>query len=154
MENRTGQVVSIVYTPSDVPPKPPDNYARVAVESATLSADRGIDGDRKGNGRDRHLNIMSAETLEQLRSEGLKTGPGQMGEQLTVAGIAIDTLAPGTRLRIGNEVIVEVVEPRTGCARFEHIQGIPRSAVSGRLGVMARVVIGGTIRGGDSVTVQ
>ena len=106
MENQTGQVVSIVYTPSDIPPKPADHYARVLVVSITLIANRGIDGDRKGNGRDRHLNIMSAETLEQLRGEGLKTGPGQMGEQIVVAGIAIDLLAPGSRLKIGDEVVV------------------------------------------------
>src|SRR5205823_3680089 len=66
-ENHMGQIVSIVYTPSDIPPRPPDHYARVPVESVVLKANRGIDGDRKGSGRVRHLNIMAAETLEQLR---------------------------------------------------------------------------------------
>jgi MOSC domain-containing protein YiiM len=148
-----GQVVSIVYTPPDIPPRPAEHYARVPVESATLSADRGIDGDRKGSGQARHLNIMSAETLTELHSEGLRTGPGQMGEQIVVSGIAIDRLAPGSRLKIGEEAVVEVDEPRTGCDRFERIQGISRKAVAGRMGVMARVIAGGTIRAGDSVMV-
>ena len=46
-----------------------------------------------------------------------------------------------------------MILPRTGCPRFEQIQGRPASAVEGRLGVMARVIAGGTIRMGDPVLV-
>jgi len=40
---------------------------------------------------------------------------------------------------------------RHGCERFEAIQGRPREQAAGRLGVMARVVVGGPIRVGDPV---
>jgi MOSC domain-containing protein YiiM len=148
-----GRIVSIVYTPDGVDPRPPDHYARVPVAAATLTAGRGIDGDRKGAGRGRQLNVMAAHTLAQLRAEGLKTEPGEMGEQIVVEGVDADGLAAGTRLRLGDEAILEVAQPRTGCARFQHIQSRPPSAVSGRLGVMARVVVGGVIRVGDAVEI-
>jgi MOSC domain-containing protein YiiM len=74
-----------------------------------------------------------------------------MGEQLVLSGIPVDQLPPGTRLRLGGEAVVEVVQPRTGCDRLQCVQGCTPAQVTGRLGVMARVLAGGTIRVGDAV---
>jgi MOSC domain-containing protein YiiM len=144
-------IISIVYTPADVEPRPPDHYARVPVGTAELVAGKGIAGDRKGTGRERHLNVMARETLDGLRADGCKTGPGEMGEQIVVDGIDVNGLPPGTRLRLGDEAVIEVVKRRTGCSRFEHIQKIAIKATTGRLGVMCRVEHGGTIHVGDAV---
>lgn len=146
-------VVSIVYTPRDAPElRPQDRYARVSVERATLVENRGIDGDVKGRPGRRQVNIMAAETLAELAAEGFKTAPGEMGEQIVVAGIDPTTIAAGTRVQIG-EAVVEVTLPRTGCDRFESIQGKPKQTVKGRLGVLVRVVAGGTVAVGDPVRV-
>jgi MOSC domain-containing protein YiiM len=149
-----GQLVSIVHTPEGIDPEPPDHYARIPLMAATLEPGLGIVGDRKGSSRERQLNVMAAETLSQLCDEGFHTAAGEMGEQLVISNIPIDHLVKRTRLRIGAEAVIEVVKPRTGCARFEHIQHCTRSDVAGRLGVMARVMIGGNISVGDSVTVE
>jgi MOSC domain-containing protein YiiM len=147
-----GKIVSIVHTPADIDPHPADHYARVPLEIAALEAGRGIGTDRKGIRPERQLNIMAAETLEQLATEGYRTAPGEMGEQIVVSGIEINRLAAGTRLQLGNEAVIEVETRRTGCDRLRRIQGCTPAHVTGRLGVMARVVIGGTIRVGDAVT--
>jgi len=146
-------IVSIVHTPAGIDPRPPDHYARVPLDEATLAASRGIVTDRKGSRQQRQLNVMALETLEQLRAEGYRTAPGEMGEQLVVAGIDVDRLTNGTRLQLGDEVVIEVDKPRTGCDRLERIQGCTPPMVAGRLGVMARVLIGGTIRVGDAARV-
>ncbi len=145
------KIVSIVHTPDGIDPRPADHYARIAVDVATLEAGRGIVPDRKGRPQ-RQLNIMALETLEDLAAEGYRTGPGQMGEQIVLSGIAVDRLPSGTRLWLGDEVVIEVDKPRTGCERLRHIQGCTPADVAGRLGVMARVVVGGTIRVGDAVS--
>jgi MOSC domain-containing protein YiiM len=144
-----GKIVSIVLTPAGIDPRPPDYYARVPIDEATLAVGRGIVTDRKGSRPQRQLNVMALETLEQLRAEGYRTAPGQMGEQLVVAGIDIDRLAAGTQVQLGDEAVIEVDKPRTGCDRLRHIQGCTPAMVAGRLGVMATVLIGGTIRVGD-----
>lgn len=144
-------VVSIVYTPADVPNRrPQDHYARVPAERVTLVELRGIDGDLKAGGGQRQLNIMVAETLAELKAEGFKTEPGEMGEQIVVAGVDPTTVTVGSRWRIGSAV-VEVTIPRTGCDRFEMIQGRPKRSVTGRIGVMARVVTTGEVAVGDAV---
>lgn len=146
-----GELVSIVYKPHDATPTP-EGYTRLPLQSAHLLADCGIDGDTKGGGF-RHLNIMSAETVASLSHEGFHAAPGQLGEQLIVAGLPIDLLPAGTLLQIGATAQVEVVEPRTGCSRFEQHQGRLRQDAAQRLGVMARVLTDGAIEVGAEVRV-
>jgi MOSC domain-containing protein YiiM len=146
-------VVSIVFTPRDAAErKPMGHYTRVPVERTELVERFGIANDAKGTTTTRQLNVMRAETLAELATEGFKTGPGEMGEQIVVSGLDPDALAEGTRLQIGAAVI-EVGIPRTGCARFEMIQGKERSLAKGRLGVLATVVSGGALAVGDAVSV-
>jgi MOSC domain-containing protein YiiM len=96
---------------------------------------------------------MSAETLEQLAAEGFQVEPGLMGEQIIVAGLDVNQLEAGERLQMGNEAVVEVTKLRTGCDRFEAYQGRHPSLAVDRLGVIAKVVAGGSIRPGDRVAV-
>jgi MOSC domain-containing protein YiiM len=146
-------IVSIAYTPRGVERRPTDHYARVPVERATLVEQKGIQEDVKGSGGARQLNVMRAETLAELAAEGRKTGPGEMGEQLVIAGLDPAALAEGTRLQLGESAVIEAGIPRTGCNRFEYIQGTAKQSVAGRLGVLARVVAGGDVAVGDEVTV-
>jgi MOSC domain-containing protein YiiM len=142
------RVVSIVYRPRDSG-RPEDHYAREPLERAQLIEFQGIEGDTKGGG-DRQLNIMLAEMLAELAAEGFQTAPGAMGEQIVVFGLDPAALIPGAHLKLGSAVI-EIGIPRTGCARFESIQGKPRQSAKGRLGAMARVVTSGTVAVGDDV---
>ncbi|HEX6961924.1 MAG TPA: MOSC domain-containing protein [Lacipirellula sp.] len=144
-------VVSIAYTPRDVERHPRDRYARVAVDRVTLVADRGIEGDAKANGGKRQLNVMFAETVADLAAEGLSVDPGELGEQLVIAGLGERSLGPGVRLRIGDSAMIELGKLRTPCERFAHIQDTPREAVIGRIGFMARVVKSGGIAVGSPV---
>ena len=54
-------------------------------------------------------------------------------------------------MRLGDEVVIEVEKPHTGCDRLRRIQGCTPAQVASRLGVTARVLRGGTIRVGDQV---
>lgn len=144
---------SIVYSPASGETEPLDHYQRVPLAQATLTVKRGIEGDRKGSHPDRQLNVMTAEVLAGLRAEGYQTGPGQMGEQLVISGLDLNALAPGDRVQLGAEAVIEVVKPRTGCDRFEAIQKLTRQPAAGRMGQMCRVVVGGAIAVGDPVRV-
>lgn len=144
------ELVSIVYKPKDAL-APADGYARVPLQQAQLIPGHGVEGDAKGGSGGRQLNIMAADSLQRLARDGFHTAPGQLGEQLIIAGLAVDSLPAGSRMQIGESACVEVVEPRTGCARFEQYQGKGRQEAAGQLGVMARVRSGGLIRVGDPV---
>jgi len=144
-------LVSIVYKPRKAEPLEAA-YSRVPLQETLLIADYGIEGDAKGGGK-RQLNVMSAGVVQDLAAEGFLAEPGQLGEQLIVGGMDVNALALGTRLRIGAEACVELTEPRTGCGKFELYQSKSRQDATGRLGMMARVVMGGQIAVGDPVEV-
>lgn len=148
----SAHVFSLVFTPAGSERKPADHYARVPADRLTLAVRQGVVGDAKGGGGRRQLNVMRAETVADLRAEGFHAGPGELGEQVVVAGLEEADLAVGNRLRVGAAVI-EVTLPRTGCLRFERIQGKAKQTVEGRLGVMARVVADGEVAVGDAVAV-
>src|SRR5262249_10475835 len=147
------RIASIAFSPPTENARPADHYHRISAESAVLVAGLGIEGDRKSKGGDRQVNVMSATSLAGLRDEGFKTAPGEMGEQIIVDGIDVDGLTAGTRLRLGPTATIEVVLPRTGCDRFEHIQGKHKKLARGRMGVIVRVVTGGPIASRHSTLV-
>ncbi len=146
------QIASIVYKPAGLP-EPEDDYLRIDLDEANLIAGYGIEGDQKGGSPNRNLNLMSYETLTNLRVRGFYTEPGQMGEQIVIHQMDVDNLPAGTRIQLGSEAVIEVIKQRTGCEKFERLQKRPRTDAAGQLGVMARVITGGKIRIGDPVKV-
>lgn len=146
-------IVSIAYSPPTETPRPKDSYHRVAAQRAVLIADRGIEGDRKSKGGDRQINVMSKAALTALAAQGFQTAPGQMGEQIVIEGIDLDALPAGSRLQLGPSAVIETVLPRTGCDRFEHIQGKFKGLARGRMGQIVRVIAGGPIAVGDPVVI-
>jgi MOSC domain-containing protein YiiM len=149
-----GHIVSIVYKPAHLPSKPAGRYTREPLAEARLIAGHGIEGDCKAGTPGRHINLMSAQALARLAEAGFHVGPGQLGEQVVVADVEVEKLRPGDRLFLGTDVCLEVDRPRTGCQRLEDIQGRPRAALAGYLGVMMLVQTGGVVRVGDPVRVQ
>ena len=150
-----GKIASIVFKPAASRGEDDaDHYLRVQIEGANLVTGHGIEGDRKGGHPSRQLNIMSADALRSLGEDGFAVGPGQLGEQIVLDGLDVQKLSPGDRIFLGDEACVEVIEKRTGCDRFEHIQGKSRLQADGRLGVIARVVAGGRIEVGSPVRAE
>jgi MOSC domain-containing protein YiiM len=144
-------VVSIAFKSSDIDSKPADRFSRASVERVVLKPGQGIVGDVKGGPGKRQLNVMFAEAVVELEAEGFHVAPGELGEQIVIAGLPIETRTPGAQLRIGISAVISLDYPRTGCARFERIQQRSKSDAAGRLGMMARVLVGGEIVVGDEI---
>ena len=144
--------MSIVYKPKDGPASA-EGYNRQSLREARLIAGHGIEGDSKGGSAKRQLNVMAHEIVQELAGEGFLAEPGQLGEQLILSGVKIDSLPIGTHLKIGESAVIELVEPRTGCGKFERHQSRLKSEAAGRMGMMAMVTADGVIRVGDPVII-
>ncbi|TPW17619.1 MAG: molybdenum cofactor sulfurase domain containing protein [bacterium] len=151
-----GTLISIVHQPLDKSYAADDrleDFIRVPVETIEVLADVGLANDQKARkGSSRQVNVLSAEWLESLSPLGYRTKPGEMGEQLIVRGFRVEDLLPGDRFRIGDAVVLEITKPRTGCSRLEHSQGRPLREFQPAIGMLTRVITGGAIRVGDSVS--
>ena len=84
--------------------------------------------------------------------------PGTFGENLTIGGLESGALHIGDRLKIGDEVVLEVAAPRIPCAvlaaRMNDTGFVKRFRQSGRPGLYCRVIHTGTVRAGDAVVFE
>ena len=120
-----------------------------ALERAMAVENHGIDGDRHSKpGNRRAVLFVEQEVLDHF---GL--APGEVREQVTVRGLALADLVFGSRLSIG-DARFEIAGPCAPCERMEELQAGLQKALEGKRGRFARVVRGGTLRVGDSITVE
>lgn len=115
-------------------------------------------GERKYHGGDEQAVYLVAR--EELAYWGAELGrdlrPGMFGENVTTEGIEIDTAVVGTRLQVGQEVVLRVCGPRVPCATFAAHMGerswVRRFALRGLTGAYCAVDVPGTLRPGQSIT--
>jgi len=146
---------SIVYQPTEQEyDERQDHFMRIPIEEAELIEGFGMKGDAKsGHNPNRQLNLISTAWLKRMGANGYKTKPGDFGEQMTLDGLAVEDLTPGDRLQLGEAAQIEITKARTGCTRLELVQGQIDEAAEGAIGMLAKVVVSGTIHVGDTVKV-
>lgn len=134
-------------------PKYPVHEARVTAQ--------GLEGDRQENqehhgGPQRALCLYSLEHILALQAEGHPIFPGSVGENITVAGLIWNELAPGDRLRLG-PVTIELTAYTVPCGTIadSFVDGrysrISQKVNPGLSRLYARVIEPGTLRVGDPV---
>jgi len=135
-----------------------------AVLSAQLTRD-GLVGDRQRNrkyhgGPDRAVCLFSLEVIDALRAEGHSIGPGSSGENLTLEGLDWSLIRPGDRLRIGEQVRLEMTSYTTPCRynaqwfKDGDYERIAQETHPGWSRLYARVLHEGTVRPGDPVVLE
>ncbi len=153
-------------------------FSKPLVDEIVLVAGWGIEGDAHAGitvqhlsrvARDpsqpnlRQVHLMHAELFDQVATVGFQVEAGQLGENVTTRGIDLLALPEGTLLHLGEQAVVRVTGLRNPCQQINGFEpGLLREvlghAVDGSVerkgGVMAVVVIGGPVRGGQGIRVQ
>lgn len=121
----------------------------------------GVVGDLVGDARhhggaQKAVYAFSREELDWWEGElGRGLSDGAYGDNLTTEGLDLEALLINQRLRVGEEVVLEVSIPRTPCATFQRHMGerawVRRFTERGRCGVYLRVVVPGVVRPGDAI---
>jgi MOSC domain-containing protein YiiM len=133
--------------------RPERRAAMVELQSATLIAQRGIEGDRAAQrvGRSRQVTLIQAEHLATLASFiGAPVKPAALRRNLMIARLNVLSLRRA-RFSIG-EALFEGTGHCHPCSRLEETLGFGGyNASRGLAGITARVLEGGLIRLGDPV---
>ncbi|MDQ3585012.1 MAG: MOSC domain-containing protein [Acidobacteriota bacterium] len=136
---------------------------KIPVAEAWLTPE-GLMGDaqsdrRHHGGPERALCLFSLELIEELRAEGHVIAPGSSGENVTVAGLDWSQLAPGSRLALGDEAVVEITSYAAPCRTISgsfvagNSQRISHKKYPGQSRLYARVINSGRLAPGQSVRV-
>jgi MOSC domain-containing protein YiiM len=120
------------------------------VPSATLTAGLGLVGDKHaGAASKRQVLLADEEALNALELQ-----PGTIKENVTVAGLNVMTLPPGTRIRLGETAVLEITSICEPCFRMDEIRQGLKGDLEGRRGMNSIVVTGGVISVGDPITID
>lgn len=110
-----------------------------------------VDDAHADSGWHRQVSLLAVESIEKMRQMGYDVGPGDFAENITCEGIELMKLPIGTRLSVGNEVVLEISqigkECHAGCAIFKQTG----KCIMPKEGVFARVIQGGMVKTGDSI---
>lgn len=120
-----------------------------------LKTEFGLIGDAHADsGWHRQVSLLAQESIEKMRKMGFDVGPGDFAENITCEGIELLSLPIGTRLAIGEDVVLEISqigkECHAGCAIFKQTG----KCIMPKEGVFARVIQGGPVNTGDDITVK
>jgi MOSC domain-containing protein YiiM len=153
-------------------------FSKRTEDSITLIAGLGVEGDahcgatvkhRSRVERDptqpnlRQVHLVHSELLAELCAAGFSVAPGDIGENVTTRGIDLLVLPAGSLVHLGADAIVEVAGLRNPCYQLDDFQKGLMAATLGRdangdlvrkAGVMAIVRRGGTVRAGDTISVE
>ena len=122
------------------------------VDSARFAETWGIEGDAHGGNWHRQVSLLSAEKIEAFRQKGANVAYGDFGENLVVSGFDFKNLPVGTKFRC-NDVLLEMTQIGKQCHAHCEIYKVMGDCIMPREGVFARVLHGGTISVGDTLSI-
>ena len=113
----------------------------------------GLEGDAHGGDWHRQVSLLAEESLDRMSRAGSDAAPGLFGENLTTRGVDLVGLQVGDKLKVGEEVVLEVTQVRkalddpTAVYYYQDGQRLPLDVV------FAMVVADGQVSRDDTVEV-
>ncbi|EEG76651.1 MOSC domain-containing protein [Dethiobacter alkaliphilus] len=123
------------------------------VDEVFLAVEHGIKGDAHAGDWHRQVSLLAKESIEKMQKMGLDVKAGDFAENLTTEGIELTALPVGTRLNIGEDVLVEVTQIGKVCHDRCAIYYQAGDCVMPREGIFVRVLAGGRVSPGDAIQV-
>ncbi len=113
----------------------------------------GIENDAHAGDWHRQVSLLSYDKIQAFRARGAEVDDGAFGENLVVEGIDFRSLPVGTLLEC-NGVLLEMTQIGKECHSHCQIYQKMGECIMPTEGVVARVLIGGTISVGDQMEVR
>jgi hypothetical protein len=111
-----GKVIAVAADPGH-------HFSKLLLPEIVMVGGHGIEGDAHAGAFVRHrylartrprlpnlrqVHLISSELFEGLRVEGYDVGPGDLGENVTMAGVPLEKLPLGARIRLGADAVVKL----------------------------------------------
>lgn len=151
----SGRVLQVNVSSGGVPKRP---IAEAWVGRLGLEGDGHAEPTEHG-GPHRAVCLFAVEAIRRVAAEGHPIAPGSCGENLTTEGLELGRLPVGTRLAVGDRLVLELSKPVTPCKtiagsfadrRFARLSPELHPADAR---VYARVLVEGPVRPGDPIRI-
>jgi len=123
-----------------------------AQEQVELKKDWGICGDAHAGRWHRQVSLLAGESIDQVKNIIPSLKDGAFAENLITRGINLDTLPIGSRLRVGESVVLQITQigkecHNSGCA----IKKATGDCIMPREGIFAKVLEGGDVEPNNKI---
>lgn len=122
-------------------------------DQALLIENYGIENDAHAGNWHRQVSLLGLSEIEEFRSRGAQVNFGDFGENLIVDGYTMKKLPVGTRLKIGDNVLLEMTQIGKECHSHCEIYKTMGDCIMPREGVFAVVLKGGMVHVGDEINI-
>lgn len=110
----------------------------------------------------RQVHMIPSELFPALLKAGFEIGAGDLGENITTAGLDLERMSLGTLIDLGPSAVVELTGLRKPCVLIDRFRtGLKRQVLSSaetgppfKSGVLGLVRAGGTVAAGDTARVR
>lgn len=123
------------------------------IQKCMLIKDKGLKDDAHAGFMHRQVSLLAQESINKIKNMGIDVVPGDFAENLTTEGIELPTLPIGTKLLVGDGIILRVTqigkECHARCAIFQQVG----DCVMPREGIFTEVLTEGEIKVGDTIRV-
>ena len=113
--------------------------------------DFGIKDDAHGGNWHRQISLLAKESVDEMRAKGLTLINGDFAENIVTEGINLKGLPVGTRLHIGDDVVIEVTQIGKECHSGCVIMQKAGKCVMPTDGIFAKVITAGIIKKDDEI---
>ena len=141
------KIVSIAVSRRKGTPKQP-------VGTVSLAENHGIETDAHAGPWHRQVSFLASESIDRANQRGLQVTFGDFAENFATSGIDWTTVPIGTRVRIGDDALVEITQIGKECHKKCAIYYRAGDCIMPREGVFARVLHGGNVTCGDMIRIE
>ena len=126
---------------------------KTQVDAALLVADHGLEGDAHAGPWHRQVSFLASESITRAAQGGLAVGFGDFAENFATRGIDWLAVPVGTRLRIGDQAVVEITQIGKECHHKCAIYYAAGDCIMPKEGIFAKVLTGGSVRVNDPIEI-
>jgi MOSC domain-containing protein YiiM len=127
--------------------KPAEGAPMKPMQSVIAITGYGLKDDANAGRSQRQVLIIERELLDEFQLP-----VGDVRENITVQGIPLAGMAPGTRVRVGQALLEATLDCKP-CEFIEDKQPGLRAAMEGKRGTLFKVIEGGEINVGDEIAI-
>lgn len=104
-------------------------------------------------GSPRQVSLLAEESITKMRQKGLSVKPGDFAENIVTKGMDFKRLNVGAKIRIGENVILQITQLGKVCLRPCAIYYKVGDCIMPREGVFAKVLKGGIVKVKDAIQI-
>ncbi|EQB63329.1 MAG: Mosc protein [candidate division Zixibacteria bacterium RBG-1] len=122
---------------------------------ARLIENFGIENDAHAGNWYRQVSFLASESIEKAKQKwNLKVSFGDFAENIATSGVDLLALQIGDRLKIGNEIIIEITQKGKKCHLGCEIMKISGRCIFPLEGLFGKVLKGGQVEVGQDIEIQ